>query len=262
MSISAHASAIASGPKDTSHDLGLRIRSGLFEITACDPGQSTRTVLWTLCCLFGATLLWATIARLDIVAVAEGRLVPKTYVKVVQPAESGVVREILVQEGQIVVKGDVLLRLDPTVASADRRSVVSQLTLKQLELRRIDAQLTGGTIQREPPDDPVLFAQVRSDGAARERAHRDQIAQEDDSRERAAGELAAARETLSKLERTQGSYEQSAEAYEKLAKDKLGGSLDADEKRRNAVEHAQDLKAQAASVASLQCRSKASIAVR
>jgi HlyD family secretion protein len=105
-------------------------------------------------------------------------------VKVVQPAESGVVREILVQEGQIVVKGDVLLRLDPTVASADRRSVVSQLTLKQLELRRIDAQLTGGTIQREPPDDPVLFAQVRSDGAARERAHRDQIAQEDDSRER------------------------------------------------------------------------------
>src|SRR5882757_214048 len=81
----------------------------------------------------------------------------------------------------------------------------------------------------------ILFAQVRSDGAARDRAHRDQIAQEDATRERAVGELAAARETLSKLERTQRSCEQSAEAYEKLATEKLVGSLDAEEKRRNAV---------------------------
>ena len=252
MSAAAPASSPSSDPAPAAMGLGPRIRSALFEITACDPGQSTRMVLWTLCALFGVTLLWASFARLDIVAVAEGRLVPETYVKVVQPAESGVVREILVQEGQNVIKGDVLLRLDPTVASADHRSAVSQLALKRLELRRIEAQLTGLTLRSNPSDDPVLFAQVRSDGAARERAHRDQIAQEEATRERAVGELAAARETLSKLERTQGSYEQSAEAYEKLAKDKLVGSLDADEKRRNAVEHAQDLKSQAASVASLE----------
>ena len=158
MSAAAEAPSLSSGSAPATLGLGPRIRSALFEITACDPGQSTRTVLWTLCALFGATLIWATFARLDIVAVAEGRLVPETYVKVVQPAESGVVREILVQEGQSVFKGDVLLRLDPTVASADHRSAVSQLALKRLELRRIDAQLAGAILKSDSADDPVLFS--------------------------------------------------------------------------------------------------------
>ena len=47
-----------------------------------------------------AVLLWAIFGRLDIIAVADGRLVPDTYVKIVQPIDSGVVKEILVKEGR------------------------------------------------------------------------------------------------------------------------------------------------------------------
>jgi len=65
-------------------------------------------------------------------------------------------------------------------------------------------------------------------------------------------ELASAHETLTKLERTQPSYEKSAQAYENLAREHLVGALDADEKRRAAVEHAQDLKSQSAYAASLE----------
>lgn len=54
-----------------------------------------------------------TVRQADIVAVAQGRLVPATYVKIVQPAEAGIVREIRVREGERVQEGQVLIRLDP-----------------------------------------------------------------------------------------------------------------------------------------------------
>jgi hemolysin D len=232
--------------------LAPRIRSALFEFVAADPSNSSRVMLWTLSALFGALLLWSLFAKLDIVAVAEGRLVPQTYVKIVQPAEAGIVRELLVSEGQRVQAGAVLVRLDPTLASADRRSAASQLALKRLEIRRIDAQLAGRPLEMQPGDDAALLAQVRLDGLARERAFLDQIAQEEATRTRNESEIAAARETLAKLERTLPSYEQSAQAYEKLASEKLVGALDAEAKKREALEHAQDLKAQVAYVASLE----------
>ena len=64
---------------------------------------------------------WSALGRLDVVAVAQGRLVPLSYVKVVQPADGGIVRDILVREGQTVRAGQVLARMDAAMAEADRR---------------------------------------------------------------------------------------------------------------------------------------------
>ncbi len=80
--------------------LTLRVASALFEIEAGDPGRTSRIVLWTVCLLMAVLIVWACFAQLDIVAVANGRLVPQTYVKVVQPAEAGIVREILDVHGE------------------------------------------------------------------------------------------------------------------------------------------------------------------
>jgi HlyD family secretion protein len=209
-------------------------------------------MLWALSGLFVALLLWSMLAHIDIVAVAEGRLVPQTYVKIVQPADGGIVRELLVVEGQTVRQGDVLIRLDRTLASADQQSVASQLALKRLEIRRIDAQLAGRPLESEPSDDPTLVSQVRLDGLARERAYLDQVAQEEAARNQFAAELAASRETLAKLERTLPSYARSAAAYERLASEKLIGTLDAEAKQREALEHEQDFRAQSAHVSSLE----------
>jgi hemolysin D len=236
----------------TANTLAPRVRSALFELVAHDPSSSSRVMLWTLTVLFGALLLWSVLARVDIVAVAEGRLVPQTYVKIVQPADGGIVREVMVVEGQSVHQGDVLIRLDPTLASADQQSVASQLALKRLEMRRIDAQLAARPLESQPGDDPALLTQVRIDGLARERAYLDEIGQEDALRSQNEAELAASRETLSKLERTLPSYVQSAAAYERLAAEKLVGTLDAEAKKREALEHQQDGNAQRAHVSSLE----------
>src|SRR6478609_8825200 len=107
------------------------------------PSPLPRRVLWTVSLLILSILVWATFGRLDVVAVAEGRLVPRTQLKIVQPVEGGVLQEILVAEGQRVHAGQLLARMDMKLAAADAASMEQELALRQLQLRRIDAELSG-----------------------------------------------------------------------------------------------------------------------
>jgi len=229
----------------------LRVRSALFEIATEAPAATTRVVLKCVAVLFAVLLIWALIAKLDIVAVAQGRLVPQTYVKIVQPAEAGVIREILVDDGDAVAKDQVLLRMDPTVNNADRGATERELALTQLQLRRVEAELSSGALRRQSQDDSALYDQVHAQYQAHRQAFLDQISQETSTRERMANELTASREVLRKLEATLPSYQRSADAFDKLANQNLVGSIQAEEKRREAVEKAQDLESQRASVAAL-----------
>lgn len=232
--------------------LPLRIRSALFDIAWREPGQAPRWTLRIIAALVAVLLAWALCARLDIVAVAEGRLVPESYVKIVQPADGGIVRQILVREGAHVTAGQVLVRLDPTETEADATALARELALQRLQLRRIDAELAGLPMQAQSGDDLVTYGDAQAQYRAHRQAFLDAVAQEEQARERAARELAAARETERKLEKTLPSYEHTASAYEKLASRQLVGQLQAEEQRRLATEQAQDLAAQRAIAASLE----------
>ena len=113
-------------------------------------------MLYVVLGLVGAMLAWAALARLDIVAVADGKLVPAGYLKIVQPSEQGVVKEILVQEGESVREGQVLMRMDAALLAADGRALGAEYQTKRLALRRIDAQLAGKPLSREADDPPTL----------------------------------------------------------------------------------------------------------
>jgi HlyD family secretion protein len=208
-------------------------------------------MLWIIGVLFVSLLIWATFAKLDIVAVAQGRLVPQTYVKIVQPADAGIVREILVVEGDRVEQGQILVKLDPTVSVSDSTAVLRELNLQQLQLRRIESELGAKSFVRNTVDDALLFAQVDAQRKSHLQAFLDAKAQENAARERATNELLAAQELLNKLETTLPSYEKAARAYEKLSSEKLVGALQAEEKKREAVEKAQDVESQRATVLSL-----------
>ena len=86
-----------------------------------------RRLAWGLMVLFVLALVWATFGEVDIVAVAPGRIIVSDRTKQVQPLEASVVKAILVKDGDHVKLGQVLVELDPTVATADKANVNEQL---------------------------------------------------------------------------------------------------------------------------------------
>ena len=208
------------------------------------PSPLGRSVLWTALALVGATLLWAALGRLDIVAVAEGKLVPASYVKIVQPAEQGVVKEILVREGELVREGQVLIRMDPVLSDADGKALGSDFHTKAVTLRRIDAQLAGQPLTRMKDDPPGIFQQAEAQYAANVQAYQSALSQERSVLEKAQNDLAAAAEVRTKLLQTLPHYREQEKAFEKLAADGFAGRLMYTDKQRERIEKEQDLKSQ------------------
>jgi HlyD family secretion protein len=217
---------------------------GILRVQDRPPSPLGRMVLWTVLGLFGATLVWALVGRLDVVAVADGKLVPASYVKIVQPAEQGIVKEILVQEGDAVKEGQVLIRMDAVIADADVRTIRTEHDNRQLALRRIDAQLAGRPFRRELGDLPELFGQIAAQHAANVQAYENALAQERSVMDKARHDLAAAEQTKAKLAQVLPHYLEQEKAFEKLARDGFAGRIMATDKARERIEKEQDLRTQ------------------
>ncbi|MBI2736101.1 MAG: HlyD family type I secretion periplasmic adaptor subunit [Rhodospirillales bacterium] len=115
-----------------------------LEIVETPPSPVGRATGLVLILMFAAALAWAWYGTIDIVASATGKIMPGGRTKVIQPFETGVVRAILVQDGQTVKAGEVLVELDPTANAADRDRLQSDLSAEQLNIARLRAALAGG----------------------------------------------------------------------------------------------------------------------
>jgi len=225
---------------------------GYLRVSSSPPSPLPRLVLYNLLALAGGLGLWAMLGRLDIVATAEGKLVPRSYLKIVQPAEGGVLREILVEENASVVAGQTLLRLDPSVADADTRALRHEHVARTLQLRRIDAELADGALRKLPDDPDDAFARTAAQFQANRRAYADALAQERATVERIGKELAAATEVQTKLRRTVPIYQTMSERFRTLKQEGFVSELYQLERERDHIEKEQDLKAQDFTVESLQ----------
>lgn len=216
----------------------------VLRIQATPPHPLPRAVLGAALALFVAVLLWSVFGRLDIVAVAHGKLMPSSYLKIVQPAEAGIVKEILVQEGERVKAGQVLIRMDTTLAAADQTALQQEFMRKSLALRRMDAELAGRPLAREADEPEPLFREVHAQYLANRQALAASVAQEQAALEHARQEISVARETKSKLEQVIPHYRDQDEAYRKLMNKGFAGKLAATDKTRELIEKEQDLRAQ------------------
>ena len=87
-------------------------------------------------------LLWSAFAKVDEVARGEGKVIPSQQLQVIQSFDGGVVEEILVREGQIVNKGDLLLRIDPTRFVSTFRENRAEYLALQARAARLKALTT------------------------------------------------------------------------------------------------------------------------
>jgi len=229
----------------------LDFAPGILKLQDAPPSPLPRVVLWILLALFAIALAWAAVGRLDIIAVAQGRIVPQSYLQIVQPAEQGIVKELLVREGDAVKAGQVLVRMDARLSEADIRTLRNELALRSLTLRRIDAELEGRPLAARRDDPPELLAQVDAQYRARRQAYLDALATEQSVLAKAEQDLRGALEVQQKLAKMLPLYREQEEAFEKLSKEGYAGRLMVLEKSRDRIEKEQDLKAQEFTIASL-----------
>jgi membrane fusion protein, hemolysin D len=209
------------------------------------PSPLPRAVLYVLGTLLLLLAVWSAVGRLNIIAVASGKLVPQSYVKVVQPASAGVIKAILVREGDSVKAGQVLARLDPGLSEVDSKQVGDQLQIARLAQRRIDAELAGVEPTVQPGDLPELFSQMLAQYRARRQAQVDAVDAQRAMLSKAEQDLQAAQEMQSKLKQTLPIYQDQESAWQKLQKEGFAGRLLAEERRRMRIEAQQEMKAQA-----------------
>ena len=210
-----------------------------------------RAVMYLLLGLLATMVCWAFLARLDIVASAHGKIVPQGFLKIVQPAEPGIVREILVKDGDAVAQGQTLIRMDARLSDADRSVVEHDLRMRALQLRRIDAELDGTPLERTAADDALAFAQIDAQYRARRQAYRDALDAETALLVKAEQDLRVAMEIEEKLGKTIPIYRQQAEGWDTLAREGYAGKLMALERQRVYLENVQDWRAQSHNIEGL-----------
>lgn len=128
---------------------------------------------------FGVMGVWAHYAVLDEVTRGEGTIVPSSRTQVIQNLEGGILADILVHEGDIVERGDVLVRIENTMAEANLEDARSQyLTLLATEARLV-AEVENKDEIAFPPavldEEPTVAADQKRLFAARQRQLEAQI---------------------------------------------------------------------------------------
>ncbi|MEZ9409197.1 HlyD family type I secretion periplasmic adaptor subunit [Vibrio lentus] len=128
------------GDGNNSRDLAAFLPAAL-EIQETPPNPLARVLGWSLLSLFVIAIVWACLGEVNIVASAEGKIIPSSKVKQIQPLDKSVVKNILVREGQYVKQGEPLIEFDSTLTSADVKRLNVELHSARLNLAGSQALL-------------------------------------------------------------------------------------------------------------------------
>lgn len=128
------------GDANQSRELAAFLPAAL-EIQEAPPNPLARLLAWGLLALVIVAITWALLGHVNIVASAEGKIIPSSRVKQVQPLEKGVVKALLVSEGEYVKQGQPLIELDTTLTQADKKRLEYELHSAQLRIAVSRAEL-------------------------------------------------------------------------------------------------------------------------
>src|SRR5690554_4485499 len=114
----------------TPHREDIRYTNSISEAMLEQAPRGASLLLWAGALFIVLALVWTNWAELDEIARGDGEIIPSHQLQIVQNLEGGIVSEILVREGQLVERGEVLLRIeDKRFASSFRENQVRELEL-------------------------------------------------------------------------------------------------------------------------------------
>jgi adhesin transport system membrane fusion protein len=130
-------------------DLSTDIRTAML----VDSPRGGRYMLWLVMIFFIVCVIWAYFSEVDQVTRGNGKVIPSRQIQVVQNLEGGILEEILVGIGEIVEKGQLLLRIDDTRFSAPYRESRFRYLVLQAKVARLKAETMGTPF--ELPEDVI-----------------------------------------------------------------------------------------------------------
>lgn len=130
--------------------MSLRRRAAASADRETGGGSGPRWVLYSIVVFFVAFLVWARWAELDQVSRAPGSVIPSDRLQVVQSADGGVVKEILVKAGERVEQGQLLVRLDRVKIAAAVDESRSRQAALLAQLARLNAELFDRPLEFPP----------------------------------------------------------------------------------------------------------------
>ncbi len=111
--------------------------------------NSARMMLWVITLFFVIATVWASWAEIDKVTVGQGKVVPSSQIQVVQNLEGGLVKEILVEEGQQVQKGQQLILIDDTLFRSDFREREQQVANLKASVNMLSSSINSIEINED-----------------------------------------------------------------------------------------------------------------
>ena len=105
--------------------------------------KSANIILWAIVGFAALAFIWAALTEIDRSVRGLGTVIPSSKLQVVSNLEGGVVEEILVKAGEDVERGDILVRLSPTLSGADFGSSTAEVSALQVKIARLDAEVRG-----------------------------------------------------------------------------------------------------------------------
>jgi hemolysin D len=225
-----------------------------LEVLERPPRPIGRAIIWLLLTLIAAFLLWAVFGKLDIVASAQGKLVPADKVKLVQSADGGVVRAIHVRDGTHVRAGEALVELDPTSAGATEAQAQSQLVAARMAKAQAEALLlyaqTGRTTFVAPEGAlPAAVAAQRQLVSAMVAEHQANLADLKERRAEAAALAAGSARQVAKLQATLPLLAERVDKRRQLAEKGYSSKLLQLELEQQRVVHERDIGVEGESLA-------------
>lgn len=148
--------ATAPPPKATKpHRADQEFLPADLEILETPPSPVRMAFILLICALVVTALAWSWFGRIDIIAIAQGKIQPTGRVKVIQPLETGKVAEIHVENGRHVKAGDILVEMESGDAQAEEAGVAAALAAYRAEATRRRAALDAAS-QRQLSPAPAI----------------------------------------------------------------------------------------------------------
>ncbi|NRA19812.1 MAG: HlyD family type I secretion periplasmic adaptor subunit [Oceanospirillaceae bacterium] len=200
----------------------LRYMSSVSEAMLEQAPTGAKYLLWSVAFFILLAILWANWAQLDELSRGEGEIIPSKQLQVIQNLEGGIVAEILVQEGQLVEKGQLLLRIDDTrFSSSFKENKVRELELiaKAVRLRAESAGLEFLAPTDFPYEFEALIRQERSLYEARQRELNANVVVFEQQLQQKLQELVQAKSKASQLSRSYSLLRQERDMTAPLVRD-------------------------------------------